>query len=69
MLMGTHKWQSAQPNGSFHTFSPQYNLPLGGDSDYVNPYPPTQTPKENLSDHMQSPGRQPTLYVACHLIW
>ena len=30
---------------------------------------PTQTPEENWSDHMQSPGRQPTLCVAWCLIW
>ena len=38
---------------------------LGGDRiEYVNPYIPTQTPGEDLSDHMQSPGWQPTLCVA-----
>ena len=33
--------------------------PQGWYSEYVNPYIPTQTPEENWSDHMQSPGWQP----------
>ena len=35
------------------------NKPSGWQSEYVNPYLPTQTPEEDyiiLSDHMQSPG-------------
>ena len=36
----------------------QWN-PQGWYSEYVNPYMPTQTPEENWSDHMQSPGWQP----------
>ena len=30
-------------------------MPLGGDSEYVNPYIPPQTPEEDESDHMQLP--------------
>ena len=38
-------------------------------SEYVNPYIPTHTPEEYWSDHMQTPGWQPTLCVALCLIW
>ena len=30
--------------------------PQGRLSEYVNPYIPTQSPDEEYSDHMQSPG-------------
>ena len=29
---------------------------------YVNPYIRTQTPEEDLSDHMQSPGWRPDVW-------
>ena len=45
-------------------------FPLGWWSEYVNPYIPTQTPEEDWTDHVQSPGWQPTLCVAsCLICW
>ena len=43
--------------------------PQGWYSECVNSYIPTQTPKEDWSDHMQSPGWPPNLCVAWCLIW
>ena len=44
-------------------------VPSGVISEYVNPYIPTHTSEEYWSDHMQTPGWQPTSCVAWCLIW
>ena len=47
---------SVRRSGMTSHFTPMTNYPGGDKSENVNPFIPTQTPEEDLSDHMQSPG-------------
>ena len=66
MLMYTSDricWVTKQLKGETFITACFCHAPRGWWSEYVNPYISTQTPEEDWSDHMQSPGWQPTLWL------
>ena len=73
----TWHWMSLLRPGVIKQYKPNLSLPPSlllsprpsGVMKYVNPYIPTQTLDKNQSDHMQSPGWEPTLCVVGCLIW
>ena len=59
VVVSDSRWRSSLYTWFMYSSSCILAFSVCFSSEYVNPYIPTQTPEENWSDHMQSPGWQP----------